>query len=57
MTFETAEEQKHTTKTDKLNSNYANSDELVIGDRTMAGLVETCEKNNHKYLNIKKFET
>jgi hypothetical protein len=57
VSFDANEEQKHTIKAEKLNTNYSNSEELVIGDRTMADLVETCEKNNHKYLNIKKFET
>jgi hypothetical protein len=51
------EEQKNTIKIEKPTTNHLNSEELVIGRQTISDLVETCEKNNHKYLNIKKFET
>ena len=35
---------------------YKTEKELRIGDRQLSDLIETCEKNNKKYLNVKKFE-
>lgn len=35
---------------------YKNAKDLQIGDRQLSDLIETCEKNNKKYLNVKKFE-
>ena len=35
---------------------YKTEKDLKIGDRQLSDLIETCEKNNKKYLNVKKFE-
>ena len=36
---------------------YKTSKDLKIGDRQLSDMIETCEKNNKKYLNVRKFET
>ena len=41
---------------DRFIGKYKTEKDLKIGDRDMAELIETCEKNNKKFQNIKKFE-
>ena len=41
---------------DRFIGKYQTEKDLKIGDRDMAELIETCEKNNKKFQNIKKFE-
>mmetsp|Transcript_31230 Transcript_31230/g.38583 ORF Transcript_31230/g.38583 Transcript_31230/m.38583 type:complete len:239 (+) Transcript_31230:263-979(+) len=50
-------ESKSNSLIDSFIGKYKTDKDLQIGDRQLSDLIETCEKNNKKYLNVKKFET